>query len=64
MGMDYIVGLRAVSDVMMAGGTGGTASIWNEREYETKLEWEDIKDGNVRREKTQEGIKEGRRGWQ
>lgn len=61
--MDYIVGLRAVSDVMMAGGTGGTASI-NEREYETKLEWEDIKDGNVRREKTQEGIKEGRRGWQ
>lgn len=53
----------AQSDVKMAWGTGASASLWN-KTYETKLGWEQIKDGNVRKKQTQEGIKEGRRGWQ
>ena len=47
----------------MARGTGATASISTDKErYETEPWWEEIKDSNVRREQTQEGIKEGRMG--
>lgn len=40
MGMDYSVGLRAVSDVEMTCGKGATASIsTDEGRHETKLAW-------------------------
>lgn len=57
MGMDYSVGLRAVSDVRMACGTCATRLS-----LEQKLGWKEIKVGNVSGEQTQEGIKEGRGG--
>lgn len=47
----------------MARGTGATASTSTDKaRYETEPWWEQVKDSNVRREQTQEGIKEGRMG--
>lgn len=59
------MGLRAVSDGRMARGTGATASISTQKgDMKQNCGGSRTKIVTVRREQTQEGIKEKRRGWQ